>query len=70
MAYTEVEMAQAAAAQRYRFSAILHEVAAPMIMRGADDQQIADALCQRLGWCFVNSQEMAMIIRLRFYLTA
>jgi len=69
MAYTETQMAQAAAAQRYRFSAILHQVAAPMICQGADDQQVADALCERMGWCFVNSEEWSMIASLRHYLT-
>jgi hypothetical protein len=69
MAYTETEMAQAAAAQRYRFSSILHQIAAPMINRGANDQQIADALCQRMGWCFIKSEEWAMIASLRHYLT-
>ena len=69
MAYTQTEINQAAASQRYMFSKILHEVAAPMILRGADDQQVADALCQRMGWCFVKSNEWNMIASLRHYLT-
>jgi hypothetical protein len=69
MAYTQEQRDQTAASQRYCFSRILHEVAAPMIMQGADNLQVADALCQKLGWCFVTTPEWDMIASLRNYLT-
>jgi hypothetical protein len=53
--------------QKYKFCNHLEEII-PMIVSGMTNMEIADAICPKLGWGFLTSQEWKIINNLREYM--
>ena len=57
-----------AAVQRYLFGKQLAEAAKLFTIKGHTVMQVADAICETCGWCFLTSTELKILGDLRSYL--